>query len=175
MTCYLSGTLALGVLHGLPEDHMELAKDLAHTCYQTYSTQPTFLAPEITYFNMRSEDAEGQMDMYVKANDAHNLLRPETVESLFYLWYITGDKKYQDWGWEIFQGFEEHAKVKHGYTSIGNVRNARNTRPRDMTESFWFSETLKYFYLLFDDTRKEIDLRKWVFNTEGHPLPIYDT
>ena len=43
------------------------------------------------------------MDMYVKINDAHNLLRPEFIESLFYMWYFTGNKTFQDWGWQIFQ------------------------------------------------------------------------
>ena len=36
-------------------------------------------------------------------NDAHYLLRPETVESLWYLYYFSGNKTYQDWGWKIFQ------------------------------------------------------------------------
>jgi len=31
--------------------------------------------------------------------DVDSLLRPETVESLFYLWRVTGDTMYQDWGW----------------------------------------------------------------------------
>lgn len=44
-----------------------------------------------------------------------------------------------------------------------------------MTESFWFAETLKYLYLLFDDTRQLIDLDRWVFNSEGHPLPVYES
>ena len=35
--------------------------------------------------------------------DAHNLLRPETLESLFVLWRVTGDRKYRDWGWHIFR------------------------------------------------------------------------
>lgn len=35
--------------------------------------------------------------------DRHNLLRPETVESLFYLYRFTKDEKYRDWGWKIFQ------------------------------------------------------------------------
>lgn len=53
LTCYLSGTLALGVHNGLPQTHMKLAEDLLTTCYQTYRNQPTFLAPEITYFNIQ--------------------------------------------------------------------------------------------------------------------------
>lgn len=53
LTCYLPGTLALGVHNGLPDNHMKLAEELLQTCYQTYAQQPTFLAPEITYFNIQ--------------------------------------------------------------------------------------------------------------------------
>lgn len=175
LTCYLGGTLALGVRHGMPSEHNALAEELVKTCYQTYAIQPTLLAPEITYFNIQKMEGENQMDMYVKTNDAHNLLRPELIESLFYMWYFTGNKTYQDWGWQIFQAFENYTKVEGGYTSIGNVRNIQHTRQQDMTESFWFAETLKYLYLLFDDTRQLIDLDRWVFNSEGHPLPIYES
>lgn len=35
--------------------------------------------------------------------DAHNLLRPETLESLFVLWRVTGDAKYREWGWQIYR------------------------------------------------------------------------
>lgn len=44
--------------------------------------------------------------------DRHNLLRPETVESLFYLYRFTKDTKYRDWGWEILQSFNKYTKVK---------------------------------------------------------------
>jgi len=53
LTCYLPGTLALGVHNGLPQEHMLLAEELMITCYQMYAQQPTFLAPEITYFNIQ--------------------------------------------------------------------------------------------------------------------------
>ena len=36
-------------------------------------------------------------------------------------------------------------------------------------ESFWLAETLKYFYLLFEDDPEVLPLDKWVFNTEAHP------
>ncbi|CAL8106969.1 unnamed protein product [Orchesella dallaii] len=170
LVCYLPGTLALGVLHGLPQWHLDLAKELLYTCYLTYKRQPTGLSPEITFFN--TEDSAKQ-DFWVKHNDAHNLLRPETVESLWYLWQITEDKMYQDWGWEIFQSFLKYTRVEHGFTSISSVLNPENTRPRDMMESFFLGETLKYFYLLFSD-KPIFDLKTWVFNTEAHPLPVYD-
>ncbi len=34
LVCYLPGTLALGVAHGLPNWHMDFAKALLYTCYQ---------------------------------------------------------------------------------------------------------------------------------------------
>ena len=59
-----------------------------------------------------------------------------------------------------------------GYTSINNVANASNTQPKDKMETFFLGETLKYLYLLFSDDENLMDLNKWVFNTEAHPLPI---
>ncbi len=71
-----------------------------------------------------------------------------------------------------FQGIEKYTKVLNGYTTVGNVRNALDLRPKDMMESFFLGETLKYLYLLFSD-QQEFDLKQWVFNTEAHPMPIY--
>ena len=39
-------------------------------------------------------------------------------------------------------------------------------------KSWFLAETLKYLYLLFDDT-DSYPLDKWVFNTEAHPLPVF--
>lgn len=72
-----------------------------------------------------------------------------------------------------FQGIEKHCKVENGYTSIGNVRSATDTKPKDKMESFFLGETLKYLYLLFMEDQTAFSLDKWVFNSEAHPLPIY--
>ncbi|XP_043913988.1 endoplasmic reticulum mannosyl-oligosaccharide 1,2-alpha-mannosidase isoform X2 [Protopterus annectens] len=106
--------------------------------------------------------------------DRHNLLRPETVESLFYLYRFTKDRKYQDWGWEILKNFNKYTLVPSGgYTSINNVQNPNNPDPRDKMESFFLGETLKYFFLLFSEDFDLINLDKYVFNTEAHPLPVW--
>lgn len=168
LTCFLPGTLLLGYKNGMAESHLTLAQDLLNTCYQMYMKQPTQLAPEIVYFNL---NGESETDIYVKSNDAHNLLRPEFIETLYYFYALTGNKTYQDMGWTIFNAFEKYTKVKNGYTSINNVKNALNTRPRDLMESFYIGELLKYFYLLFSDNRQEIDLNEFVFNSEAHLLP----
>merc|ERR1711935_200056 len=187
LACFLPGTLALAHYHGLsltatlpPKDAkqhsqpsnnvlMELAEELAYTCYLTFARQPTYLAPEITHFN---SDPSSTTDFYVEPADSHYLLRPETIESLWYLYYVTGNKTYQDWGWNIFQGIQKYTRVLNGYTTIGNVRNPLDLRPKDMMESFFLGETLKYLYLLMAD-KHETDLNQWVFNTEAHPLPVH--
>ncbi|XP_045783821.1 endoplasmic reticulum mannosyl-oligosaccharide 1,2-alpha-mannosidase isoform X2 [Maniola jurtina] len=168
LTCFLPGTLALGHANGLPDWHMTLAEQLLYTCYLTYAAHPTFLAPEITHFNMASPTD----DMYTKTADAHSLLRPEFVESLWYMYQLTGNSTYQEWGWQIYQGLEKYARVENGYTSLNNVKSEKPI-PRDMMESFFLSETLKYLYLLFADDRFIIDLSKYVINSEAHPLPIH--
>ncbi|XP_051893016.1 endoplasmic reticulum mannosyl-oligosaccharide 1,2-alpha-mannosidase-like isoform X2 [Pristis pectinata] len=173
LVCFLPGTLALGAHHGLSADHMELAKELIETCYQMYAQIETGLSPEIVHFNLSPHNAK---DVEVKPADRHNLLRPETVESLFYMYRFTRDKKYQDWGWEIFQNFNKYTRVDTGgYTSINNVRSSENPEPRDKMESFFLGETLKYFFLLFSDEFNLISLDKYIFNTEAHILPIWTT
>ncbi|ONI27197.1 hypothetical protein PRUPE_1G073800 [Prunus persica] len=97
-----------------------------------------------------------------------SILRPETVESLFYLWRLTGNKTYQEWGWNIFQAFEKNSRVDTGYSGLKDVSSGEKD---NMMQSFFLAETLKYLYLLFSPP-SFISLDEWVFNTEAHPLRI---
>ncbi|OCL13351.1 glycoside hydrolase family 47 protein [Glonium stellatum] len=174
------------------EDDMELARQLMKTCWGMYKVTATGLAPEIAHFNIydppqmmrhgilkspeildSTEDADWRQDYVIKPADTHNLQRPETVESLFYMWRITGDEMYREWGWEMFQSFLKHTMVEDGgFSSIGNV-NSIPPPSRDNMESFWLAETLKYFYLLFGPN-DILPLDEIVLNTEAHPLPRFD-
>ncbi len=69
------------------------------------------LAPEAVSF-------DPVVGMTVEKGSGRNILRPETIESLYYMWRLTGDRKYRDWGWEIFQAFQKHSRGKTGYHSI---------------------------------------------------------
>lgn len=170
LVCFLAGLLALGTANGLPESHRVLGEQLAYTCWQMYERMPTGLAPEIAHFRI-NPTGPGD-DVIVKPSDAHNLLRPETVESLFVLWRVTRDTRYREWGWKIFQAIERHARVASGgYSSVQNVL-AVPPGFRNKMESFFCAETLKYLYLLFDDDPHLLPLDRWVFNTEAHALPI---
>ncbi|KAI3456013.1 hypothetical protein Pfo_012676 [Paulownia fortunei] len=195
LVCFLPGTLALGATKGIVKEkamrenllnfedleNLKLAEDLAKTCFEMYSVTSTGLAPEIAYFNVEGQREGGPGggnknskyvdDIIIKSADRHNLLRPETVESLFVLFRITEDPKYREWGWEIFEAFEKYTKVDSGgYTSLDDVTVLPPHR-RDKMETFFLGETLKYLYLLFGD-KNVIPLDEYVFNTEAHPFPI---
>jgi len=98
-------------------------------------------------------------------------LRPETVESFYLLWRITGDESWRERGWTVFQAIEKEAKTESGYASLFNVEESPASKKNEMP-SFFMAETLKYLYLLFID-EELIPLDEWVFNTEAHPLPIF--
>ena len=100
------------------------------------------------------------------------MLRPEAIESWFYLYRLTGEKIYQEYGWKVFEAMEKYAKLPHGYSSVQNVKKLP-PQFRDHMESFFLAETLKYLYLLFADDQSILPLTEYVFNTEAHPLPIY--
>ena len=137
-------------------EEMELARELMKTCWGMYKISATGLAPEITYFNIydppkmesskkkpvarldAAADAKWRRDYEIKPMDKHNLQRPETVESLFYMWRITGDVMYREWGWEMFKSFLEHTAVENegGFTSLADVTQIPAPQ-RDNMESFW--------------------------------------
>ena len=93
-------------------------------------------------------------------------LRPEIVESTYYLYHYTKDEQYREMGETIFNDFVTHCRTDAGYAALKDVVTKEK---RDEMESFALAETFKYFYLLFapPDT---LDFDKVVFNTEAHPL-----
>ena len=80
---------------------------------------------------------------------------------------------YREWAWNIFESFEKWTRLAEGYASIDNVLSVTNPGFRDKMETFYLAETLKYLYLLFADN-DELPFQQFVFNTEAHPLPVYD-
>jgi Glycosyl hydrolase family 47 len=172
LVCFMGGLLALGAYTdpgGLDapraQRDLQTGKALTYTCYQMYARMETGIAPEFIEFQ------PGQ-DFHSGANAPHYLLRPEAVESLFILHFLTGDPVYREWGWEIFSALEKYCQTPYGYGGLHDVHRPEDP-PEDKMESFFLAETLKYLYLLQDpDTEIDI-LGKHVFNTEAHPLRLF--
>lgn len=209
LVCFLPGTLALGYYHFSPlageyrlkfnletkpdklnsryNNHLDMAKALARTCYHMYSNMGTGLSPEIATFVHAQPDEpliQDQPELQVQSTSAHNILRPEFVESLFYLYHITGLPMYREQAGKVFEAFHQYARIPSGFSPISDVREKPQAdadlnellhkNAPDRMESFWLSETLKYLYLVYCDDRHIVGtlLNNYVFNTEAHMLPI---
>ncbi|KAI8056623.1 glycoside hydrolase [Syncephalis plumigaleata] len=177
LTCFAGGMLALGATNGRPvsaspQADLRMAEDITETCWRMYTDTESGIAPEAVYYEMisRADTAkQRKSNSYVVKNEAVSYLRPETVESLFILWRITGNSRYREWGWQIFEAFQRHASVPNGR----GFATVLDVRVKDHLETFFIAETLKYLYLLFEDDPNILPLDQLVFNTEAHPLPIF--
>lgn len=145
LEAYFAGALALS-------GDLKRARKLQESSYKMW--QQFGLEPdEIDYKNM-------------KVVDAAYPLRPEIIESAFYLYHFTGDSRYRQMGRTFFDSLEKYCRTDSGYSAISNVET--KTKSNEMP-SFFLAETLKYLYLLFSP-RDMVDLHTTVFNTEAHPI-----
>jgi glycosyl hydrolase family 47 len=102
--------------------------------------------------------------MHVVAGSYH--LRPEIVESTYYLYRYARDPEYRRMGEKMFDDFVKYCRAEAGYAALADVISKQQL---DEMDSFVLAETFKYFYLLFASP-ETLQLDKVVFNTEAHPL-----
>jgi ER degradation enhancer, mannosidase alpha-like 2 len=102
--------------------------------------------------------------MRVIAGSYH--LRPEIVESTYYLYHYTGDPEYRRMGEKMFDDFVKYCRTDAGYAALADVISKQQL---DEMQSFVLAETFKYFYLLFAPP-ETLQFDAIIFNTEAHPL-----
>ncbi|HTL99270.1 MAG TPA: glycoside hydrolase family 47 protein [Holophagaceae bacterium] len=103
----------------------------------------------------------------MKPLDTHYMLRPEAIESAYYLHTLTGDPKYLAMGRTYFASLKARCRTKAAYAALKDVTTGAQL---DDMESFFFAETLKYLYLLFAPPQTLDFPKGFVFNTEAHPF-----
>lgn len=131
------------------EDRAKRLEDSAYKIWTTFGIEPD----EIDYSSMHI------------VSPAYPL-RPEIIESAYYLRFYTKDPRYDDMASNFLLSLVRYCKTDAGYAALSNVK----TRDKaDMMQSYFLAETLKYLYLLFAP-RETLDLNSVVFNTEGHPI-----
>jgi mannosidase alpha-like ER degradation enhancer 2 len=116
-----------------------------------------------TRFNMEPEVYNFMYDTIVWPSYP---LRPENLESCFYLWRLTKDEKYLYMGKRMIDDILMKCRTEAGFA---HIRDVNTLEKEDAMESFFLAETLKYAYLLFAP-ESVLDLNTYVFNTEAHPL-----
>jgi mannosidase alpha-like ER degradation enhancer 2 len=118
-----------------------------------------------TRFNIEPEEFDFKADTITSP---YYILRPENLESAFYMYRLTGQLKYLWQGKVMVESILDHCRNDVGFASLKNVQTYEKT---NSMESFFFGETLKYAYLIFAPA-STLDLKKVVLTTEAHPFKI---
>lgn len=177
LSCFVPGMLVLGDAN----KYGRLAESLLEGCLALYSNirrlgvETAFLAlAQDPKRCLREKGAPVRMssqDIFLSSDVNHQ--RPEIFESIFYLWRHTKQERYRTLAWNLFQAIVSHQRVESGgFAECTNANVSGNITLVDMQQSFLISETFKYLYLTFSPD-STLDLKQWVFNTEGHPLPVF--
>jgi len=145
LDAFMPAVLALG-------GDLDRAESLMESCFRMWTT-----------FGIEPE----QLD-YTTMEPIHQgyPLRPENIESAYYLYHFTGDEQYLEMGKTMFESIVEHTRTESGFAALSDVTTKEKT---DDMESFFLAETLKYAYLLFAP-EGTLDFDAVIFNTEAHPF-----
>ena len=175
LTCFAPGMLFYGEMQEKSpktQRNLHAARCVIFTCHMMANLTSSGLPPE-------SCSISDRVTMTIPFRTKHYSLRPEIIESYYYMKETTGDPIAQYeimcismcrvWGWEFYRALEEHCRTDMGYGMYSDVQG--NGHVQDQTESYLGAETLKYLYLLFSSNHL-VDLKKELFTTEGHILPI---
>lgn len=198
LTCFVGGTYALAGKLLSRTDLVDLGSRLTAGCVWAYDAFPTNIMPEIAelapcdsitskcrWTDNPVEKKDKLPEGFVKIRNSEYRLRPEAIESVFYMWRITGDDVWRVAAWRMWDGIVKETETQEAFATISDV-NRKGSDKRDNMEvsflvfqvpplklticqTFWMSETIKYFYLTFEDPNV-INLDEWVLNTEAHPL-----
>jgi hypothetical protein len=73
----------------------------------------------------------------------------QTVESIFYMWRTTGNIKWRERGYKIFQAIEKQTRTKYGYSTVSGI-DAPRVSHRDYMPRCVTSKFLLFFDSSFD-------------------------
>jgi mannosyl-oligosaccharide alpha-1,2-mannosidase len=102
------------------------------------------------------------------ATQVTNSLRPELVDSCFTIWLIDRDERSREIAAKHFEAMKRWNKAEFGYTDMADV-TSEPKRQADHCPGYWWSEQMKYYYLIFSDTPR-FDYRRNYLSTEGNVL-----
>ncbi|KAK0755534.1 hypothetical protein N5P37_011936 [Trichoderma harzianum] len=185
LASFAGGNFILGGILLGEQKYIDFGIQLTNSYYATYNQTASGIGPEgfnwvDSVTGSGGSPPSSQSSFYSKAgfwvSAPYYILRPETLESLYYAYRVTGDSKYQDWAWAAFNAISKACRAGSGYSSINDVTQANGGGASDDMESFWFAEALKYAYLIFaDESAVQVNPNggnQFVFNTEAHPFKI---
>ncbi|WP_217649613.1 glycoside hydrolase family 47 protein [Saccharopolyspora flava] len=104
----------------------------------------------------------------MSATRVDNALRPEFADSALMLWLATGDEVFRERARTHFENMRATSKAAFGFASLSDV-TATPPSQEDTCPGYWWSEQMKYYWLLFSDTPR-LDYRDNYLSTEANLL-----
>ncbi|QPH11062.1 hypothetical protein C2857_002638 [Epichloe festucae Fl1] len=190
LASFAGGNFILGGIVLNQDKYKEMGIKITESYYETYVQEAAGIGPEGFRWVDSALPADApnnkpppasQTDFYKKAGfyttSGYYILRPETLESLYYSYRLTGDTKYQDWAWSAFQKIRKLARANDAYAELTDVTQPNGGALIDEMQSFWMAETLKYLYLIFAadgpvHVQGQGKKNEFVYNTECHPVQV---
>jgi mannosyl-oligosaccharide alpha-1,2-mannosidase len=98
----------------------------------------------------------------------HTGLRPEYPDACLNLWLVDRDERYRQLAALHYQQMKTTSRAAFGYTALKDITTTPMTQG-DNCPGYWWSEQMKYYYLLFADTPR-IDYGRLQLSTEANVL-----
>ncbi|KAF3768668.1 family 47 glycoside hydrolase [Cryphonectria parasitica EP155] len=186
-SCFMGGNLLLGCkILGL-DSLCDLGLAAADGCHQTYNTTLTGLGPIYWgWYDSATDEQPSEPDRdvdaatrawaeeygyFIEYGDEVYASFPESIESWFYAYRITGEQRWADYVWDAFLAINSTARNSVAFATVNNVNMPFGGSQSNNLDSFFFAEVLKYIYLTFEDPNV-VNLDQFVFNTESHPVLV---
>ncbi|EJS42785.1 YLR057W [Saccharomyces arboricola H-6] len=130
------------------------------------------IKPYITKDDIIGSQWKNHLDWPFWANklESRRLLDSNIIESIFYMYRISGDQKWRNMGKESFKILmKKMMKLNSAAKGMWQVKEFYESGEKVNNDlpSYWFSRTLKYYLLLFSDG-DVISLDKYVLTQAGH-------
>ncbi|KFA60501.1 hypothetical protein S40285_06897 [Stachybotrys chlorohalonatus IBT 40285] len=187
LASFAGGNFILGGILLGEQRYIDFGITLTESYYETYRQTASGIGPEgfrwvdsaLPNGGNNSPPPEEDEVFYEEAGfwatSPVYILRPETIESLYYAYRVTGDSKYRDLAWVAFNHIRVACRVGSGYGGLVDV-TAEDSGNIDQMQSFWLAETIKYLYLIFaEDSAVQVQVdgpNEFVYNTEAHPVRV---
>ncbi|KAL0259795.1 hypothetical protein SLS55_005535 [Diplodia seriata] len=195
LACFDGGSFILGGLVLQEQRYVDFGLKLVDGCEAIYNQTLTGLGPDVFRWDpaatnstnqtiSRTPIPANQTSFYQRAGfwieDGGYGIGPEALESFYYAYRATGDRRYQDYIWHAFQNLREYAGIGTvGFSTLEDVNAPAGGGFGNYQPSFFLAETLKYAYLAHAPAAavhvgagQTADAQEWVFNTEAHPMRV---
>lgn len=149
------------------KDLFEFGEGFAATCVEMNRKSPNGIAPSF------STISTGQLQPIADSpSESSDHMNADTFEALFFLSRLTGNPKYREFTWELFEAICKHFQLRtSSIKSTIQSNNAFTTQyPKVNAKAMRFlTKAFRFAYLTFSDT-DVLPINTYIFNDDGHPL-----